>query len=89
MSVHVTIEYRQPDPDDGGHEKPLVRRELDIRRLDAEGNHGNEHDAPYLYEVKDSRLSRRSATFPHRYGDDLTMLIARAGDALREKYGHI
>ena len=31
----------------------------------------------------------RSAEFQHRYGDDVTMLIAKAGEAIREKYGRL
>lgn len=88
MSVHVTIEYRQPDPDEGGKEKALARRDIEIRRVDEEGNHGNEHDGRYLYEVTDLRRhSGRRAQFSHRFGDDLTVLIAKAGEAIREKYG--
>lgn len=31
--------------------------------------------------------SIRSAEFQQRYGDDVTVLIAKAGAAIREKYG--
>ncbi|MDF2506303.1 MAG: hypothetical protein K0Q52_162 [Microbacterium sp.] len=31
----------------------------------------------------------RIATFTHRYGDDVTVLIAKAGEAIREKYGRL
>lgn len=30
-----------------------------------------------------------SAIFTHRYGDDVTILIAKAGEAIREKYGNV
>lgn len=87
MSVHVTIEYRQPDPDDGGKEKVLASRRLEILRVQREGNHGNARDELYEYTVVDQR--RRDATFSHRFGDDMSVLVAKAGEALRTKYGHL
>jgi hypothetical protein len=89
MSVRVTIEYRQPDHE-SGVEFPLARRDFEIRRVDKRGNHGNEHHEHYFYEVKDMRPhSLREAQFTHRYGDDLTIIIAKAGAAIRKKYGNI
>lgn len=89
MSIRVSIEYRQPDPVDGV-EKALTRRDFEIRRVDEEGNHGNEHASLYVYEVKDMRRhSSREAQFLHVYGDDLTTLVGEAGEAIRKKYGNI
>ncbi|MEV5068925.1 hypothetical protein MRBLMI12_000481 [Microbacterium sp. LMI12-1-1.1] len=31
----------------------------------------------------------RTASFEHRFGDDVTILVAKAGAALRKKYGNV
>ena len=82
MSVHVSIEYKQPI-EDGRGERTLARRDLIIRRVDRRDNHGNEPDKEYEYEVE--RITPRPlvARFMHRYGDDLSILVGEAGAALR------
>lgn len=56
--------------------------------LDAEGRRSQDQVCAYAVLVSGGR-KQLVAGFEHRYGDDVTVLIAKAGDAIREKYGHI
>lgn len=82
MSVQASIEIAQG----------MAHRTLAVHRLDRDDNLGHDHDTEYEYEVfvasrSDGPYSRH-ATFKHRYGDDVTILIAKAGEAIRQKYGN-
>lgn len=91
MSVHASIAI-------GGG---MAHREMEICLVSPVRPDGRrEHDDIGTYEVTISNKrwpdgparavgQLRSATFEHRYGDDVTVLIAKAGEAIREKYGNV
>ena len=82
MSVRVTIDIA------GG----AAHRTLIIENLTKVGNR-RDPDEESLYCVERYNSpdggGRKSATFTHRYGDDVTVLIAKAGEALRKQHGHV
>jgi hypothetical protein len=58
---------------------------------DSEGHPDHEQVREYEVEVQQRIPARQpvlTATFQHRYGDDVFILIAKAGEAIRERYGH-
>lgn len=86
MSVVVEIDIA-----DGNAYRQLVITNIsqEIER-DGQGWRSQDQVCEYRVErrVAPGTNIQKSATFMHRYGDDVTVLIAKAGEALRIAHGH-
>ncbi len=87
MSVDVKIEI----PGSSAYRHLQIHR-ISTPELDEGGKRDRDQIGDYVVtctksDRKDAEV--RSASFTHRYGDDLTVLVGKAGEALREAHGHV
>lgn len=88
MSVIVEINIAQ-----GAAHRWMAIERTSIPARDADGVRSLEEVGTYRVTSgnKPMPLTQvlRTADFEHRYSDDVTILIAKAGAAIREKYGRV
>jgi hypothetical protein len=88
MSVRATIEVVTPD----GSVPAMRLLEIELTStpvLDEKGWRDLDEIGTYSVIVRRSPTDGRArrAAFEHRYGDDLTILVAKAGEAIRALHG--
>lgn len=85
MSVMVEIVIA-----DGAARRGLIIENVsDAIELDQDGNRSLDQQCEYVVRCVNGGSRTIESRFTHRFGDDVIVLIARAGDALRDDHGVI